>query len=323
MCRSTERFEGGRGRRVRARVSVGGAALLLLTVGLCGCNIVQDASHKAVVKVNGRVITVRQYRDVLKMLMPANSTESGEELAEIKKDLINRLIEEELILQEAERLGVTVSEAEVSSEVEGLKTEYGDESFRGAIEERYGTMENWKGLIRRKLIIRKTVDSVTALAKGPTQAEAKKYYQEHIGEFETPERVRARMIVVADGEEASRIRASLTPANFAATAEEHSLSPEKASGGDLGFFGHGEMPKEFEDVVFKLKPGEISAVIKTGYGYHLFLLEERKKAGKLKFPEAKDRIMEKLRFEKADAEFVRWMVSMKKKADIRVREELL
>ncbi|MFQ5736318.1 MAG: peptidyl-prolyl cis-trans isomerase [Thermodesulfobacteriota bacterium] len=294
----------------------------LLFSGVAGCKGPGVDPDRPVANVNGSVITYTQYQDALKRLVPVDSL-AKDDLAEIKKDLINRLIEEELILQEAGKRGITVSEGEVSSEVEGLREEYGDGSFRDAIAQRYGNMENWKERIRKKLLIRKTVESVTSGGEGPAEADAREYYKRHAVEYDTPERVRARMIVVADSEEARSIRAGLTAANFAKTAREKSLSPEKDRGGDLGFFARGEMPQEFEDVVFKLKPGEISGVVKTEYGYHIFLVEERKKAGRLKFPEVKDRIMRMLSLEKADDEFVAWMVSLKRNADIKVREELL
>jgi len=308
-------------RRAISRAAL--AALLMLLPLVGGCKGRGVEPHESVATVNGRAITYLQYQDVLKRLVPVNSTESVEDLLDIKKDLVNRLIEEELILQEAGRLAVTVSEGEVSAEVEGLKDEYGDDSFREAITERYGTFENWKERIRRKLLIRKTIDRVTALGALPTEDDALRYYEEHADIYEVPEQVRARMIVVADNEEARQIRASLTRANFAATAKEKSLSPEKAAGGDLGFFGRGDMPQEFEDVVFNLRPGEISAVVKTEYGYHIFLLEEKRKAGKLKFSEVKDRIMDMLALEMSDDKFVDWMVGLKRSAEIKVREEML
>lgn len=310
------------GRRKAVRPAVC-AALFLLAAMLPGCKGQGVELHKTVATVNGHPITYTQYQEVLRRLVPVNSTESVEDLLEIKKDLIDRLIEEELILEEAGRLAVTVSDAEVSSEVEGLKDEYGDDSFREAITERYGTFENWKELIKRKILIRKTIDKVTALAALPTEEDARQYYEEHAESYETPEQAHARMIVVADAEEAHKIRATLTPANFAATAKEKSLSPEKADGGDLGFFGRGDMPQEFEDVVFSLRPGQISSVVKTEYGYHIFLLVEKRKAGKLKFSDVKNRIMEKLVLERSDDKFVNWMVELKRNADIKVREEML
>ncbi len=300
-----------------------GAAALLFASALAGCKGQGSEPQRAVASVNSHEITYSQYRDALKRLVPINSTESMDDLAEIKKDLVNRLIEEELIIEEAGRRGITVSDAEVSTEVEGLKDEYGDDSFKDAIEERYGTFENWKERIRRKLLIRKTIDSVTGSVKPATDSQARAYYKEHAADYKLPERVRARMIVVADLEEARKIRATLTPANFAEVAREKSLSPEKVRGGDLGFFARGQMPQEFEDVVFKLRPGQISRVVKTDYGYHIFLLEEKKKAGEQSYSEVSDRIKETIRQDSQDALFSDWMKSLKLNAKIKVREDLL
>jgi parvulin-like peptidyl-prolyl isomerase len=131
------------------------------------------------------------------------------------------------------------------------------------------------------------------------------------------------MILVESEEKARSIRKTLTPKKFAEIAREVSLSPERASGGDLGFFGRGEMPKEFEDVVFNLKVGAISRIIKTSYGYHIFLVEARRRGGRLKFSEVKDRIMERLRQEKGEAEFSDWISSLKEDKRIEIKERLL
>src|SRR3972149_1029668 len=106
-------------------------------------------------------------------------------------------------------------------------------------------------------------------------------------------------------------------------AEEVSLSPEGKKGGDLGFFGKGDMPKEFEDVVFSLPLGKLSQVIKTAYGYHIFMVVEKRGAKDLKFPEVKDQIINMLKKEKSDTEFQIWMKELKQKARIEVKEELL
>ena len=132
------------------------------------------------------------------------------------------------------------------------------------------------------------------------------------------------MIVAKTEEEASHVRERLKKGeDFAKLAEEVSLSPEGKKGGDLGFFGKGDMPKEFEDVVFSLPAGKLSQVIKTAYGYHIFRVEEKRGAKDLKFSEVKDQIINKLKREKSDAEFQTWMMELKQKARIELKEELL
>jgi len=117
--------------------------------------------------------------------------------------------------------------------------------------------------------------------------------------------------------------AAISTGSLKVTLIRVSLSPEGKRGGDLGFFSKGDMPKEFEDVVFDLPLQTISGVVKTVYGYHVFRVEEKRSAMDLRFSEVKDQIINKLKREKGDMEFRTWMKELKQKTRIEVREELL
>ncbi len=294
---------------------------------VCGasCSREADRSGAVLAKAGTRVITLKEYEDAFARLLPPGSADAKEELHLLKKELLIQLIEESLILDEADRMGVSVNDEELGREVEGIEKEYGSPSFKDAITARYGDLAVWKEEIRRKLVLRKVMDKVAALKKGPPPSEEaiKRYYDEHIKEYDLPEQAWARMIVVSAEDEAHKIRKRLTRANFAATAKEVSLSPEAGRGGDLGFFGRSDMPREFEDAVFKLKAGEISKVVKTSYGYHIFLLEERRKSRRLRFDEVREKIRARLVLEAADAQFGKWVEGLKANANIEINEELL
>lgn len=288
-----------------------------------GCKGSPKADERVVAKIGSRSITVTEYSEAVKSMMPEGEKASKEEALELKKEVIGQMIEEALILEEAARKGITATDGELDTEVEKIKNEYGDKSFKDVVTERYGSMDEWRQDVRKKLIIKKTIED--ALGKGVAVSDeaARKYYEGHIKEFEYPEQVRARQIVVASADGAQKLLSKLTKENFADTAKQSSLSPDGKNGGDLGFFGRGEMPSEFEDAVFKLKPGEISPVVKTEYGYHIFLLETKRQSGRLKFNEAKGKIMERLRGEGADRDLSLWISVLKEKAAIELHEELL
>lgn len=293
------------------------AAALLFFSGCSG------GEKKPVATVGESVITQAEFREALKRLVPQDQSTGKDDLTAIKKDLINQLVEEKLLLSQAAKYGVNVSDEELAAEVDAIKNEYGEASFKDAIAEKYGSLDKWKNDIKNKLIIKKTVERLVAEQPPVTEKEARDYYNEHPEEFSTTERVHARMIVVASEEEALKIRKGLTVANFAETAKKVSLSPDKENGGDLGYFARGEMPAAFEDAVFKLNTGQISPVVKTEYGFHIFLVEGKKKGGKFSFSEVKDRIMERLKAEQEDSVFRDWMAALKQKTKIEVREELL
>jgi len=90
-------------------------------------------------------------------------------------------------------------------------------------------------------------------------------------------KVRASHILVNDEETAKKLKAEIeSGADFAEVAKKHSLCPSKESGGDLGFFGKGQMVKEFEDAAFSLDTGAVSAPVKTQFGYHLIVVTEKR-----------------------------------------------
>ncbi|MEW6563171.1 MAG: SurA N-terminal domain-containing protein [Pseudomonadota bacterium] len=149
-------------------------------------------------------------------------------------------------------------------------------------------------------------------------AEVKKYYEEHHAEFETQEQRQAAHILIAAGKQASEAerqaakakaeqvlqQVKLNPAKFGELAKQYSQDPGSAvSGGDLGVFGRGMMVKPFEDAVYSLKPGEVSGIVQTDFGYHIIKLSAVKGGKVLSFDEVKKEISAKLKQQKAADKF--------------------
>jgi parvulin-like peptidyl-prolyl isomerase len=89
--------------------------------------------------------------------------------------------------------------------------------------------------------------------------------------------VRASHILVKDEKTANRLKGEIdSGADFAKVAKKHSECPSGESGGDLGFFGKGQMVREFEDAAFALPVGVVSKPVKTEFGYHLIVVTEKK-----------------------------------------------
>jgi peptidyl-prolyl cis-trans isomerase D len=148
--------------------------------------------------------------------------------------------------------------------------------------------------------------------------ELHKYYAEHQGELGTPEERRAAHILISVTANASQaqqdtarekaeqllLQVRKTPAKFAELARQNSQDPgSAANGGDLGFVGRGMMVKPFEDAVFALKPGEISGLVKSGFGYHIIKLSAIKPTRTIPFVEAREGIFNKLRQQNAAGKF--------------------
>lgn len=127
------------------------------------------------------------------------------------------------------------------------------------------------------------------------------YYQAHRSEFSRPERVRLRQILTQDERTAVRAKAEVERgADFAEVARRLSLDASSAAGGYQGELARADLPPAFADLIFGLKPGAVSRVVRAEYGFHLFQVTERLPAEVVSAEQARDEIVARLRRERAD-----------------------
>lgn len=157
-----------------------------------------------------------------------------------------------------------------------------------------------------------------------SEEEMKQYYESHKDEFQEPEEVRARHILVDTEEEAKEIADLISKgSDFSTLAKERSKCPSKDRGGDLGFFGRGQMDPEFEKVAFNLKVGEVSGIVKTRFGYHIIKLEEKKPARLKDYSTVKNLIRQRLITRKNEERSNAFIEELRNKSKIIIHKELL
>ncbi len=105
--------------------------------------------------------------------------------------------------------------------------------------------------------------------------------------------------------------------NGPAFYKEHSEGPSGAKGGDLGYFKRSQMVKPFEDAAFDLKPGEISNIVETRFGYHLIKVYDKKSEGIIEYKEAKEKINKYLSQEKSKEKISKYIAKLREKAEIK------
>ncbi len=222
---------------------------------------------------------------------------------QLQQDVVERLITQELLWQEAQRRGVIASDADVDEQLAEMKSGFDSErAFLVQIEAGGFNEKSYREDIRQQRSVQQMIAGGLAREVAVNDEEIADFYNENIEQMTMPEAIRARHILVklaADDEVAreaaqDRIAAILKElqggADFVTLATERSDAPSAPQGGDLGYFGRGQMVQPFEEAVFALQPGEISDVVETQFGFHIIRLDERREAQAVPVEEAAERI---------------------------------
>lgn len=172
--------------------------------------------------------------------------------------------------------------------------------------------ESMKDNFISQYMIKKVIDSVSV-----TEEEIKQFYEQNQDSFGETKKVKASHILVGDIQKAEDLyKQIMDGADFAQIAKENSTCPSSRQGGDLGFFGKGQMVKEFEDSAFSLEVGEISKPVKTQFGYHLIKLTDKKVEEKQDFEKVKDELKKSLIAKKQQEAYVNKINDLRKKYDV-------
>ncbi|AJY74485.1 peptidylprolyl isomerase [Paenibacillus beijingensis] len=260
------------------------------------------SGNETVATVNGEKITQDQLYDSL--------VKSG------GKNTLDSLITEKLVDQEAKKQNVTVTQADLDSELQEIKKQFGtEEQFNAALQQYGMTLDDLKSQMKAQVQIRKILLPKTNV----TDEQIKQYFEENKQSFNTAEQVEASHILVATEQEADAIIKQLNGgADFAAIAKEKSTDPgSKDNGGALGYFGKGAMDPAFEEAAFKLKVGETSSEpVKSSFGYHIIKVTGHKEAHTATLDEQKETIKKTLQDQAIQSMSASWMADLKSKATI-------
>jgi peptidyl-prolyl cis-trans isomerase C/foldase protein PrsA len=156
-------------------------------------------------------------------------------------------------------------------------------------------------------------------------AEVAKFYEAHLGEFQKSEEIELFQIMAGDREKLLKIRAELLqqPSRFAEIARSESISPEAAAGGAMGLFEKGMLPREMEEVVFSLKVNEISPIVESPYGFHLFKVTQKRKARMQRLADVKEQIRSKLLSAKLTAAYGEFLAGLRAEVPVQVHYDQL
>ncbi len=259
----------------KAQRLITGLAALLLGTGLAAC-----ASGGSVATVNGEAISKTAFEDKLEASPGARNT-------------LQQLVQETLILQYAKSNNITVTDDEISKREDDLKANFPSGSWDEMLKARGLSEDDVKQALREQIILDKALEKRVTISP----AQVKAYYDKNHAAFDKPEQIKARHILVKDLPTADKVEAALKAGQpFDAVAKQYSTDPgSKDKGGELGFFRRGQMVPAFDKVAFSMKPGQISAPVKSPFGYHIIQVEAVQPGVKATLENSTPRITEMLR----------------------------
>jgi parvulin-like peptidyl-prolyl isomerase len=292
-------------------------------------SVEQTIGSTVVAEVSGYEITLTDLRKEMKFAerqfrVGNRKGLTSEELLVLKTNALNRIIRNTLLVKEAAKNNIQLSRDEYESALREAKNGYAEESFYNLLSIEGISAEEWEKRFKNNLLIKKLIN-IKGDSKVPvSEGDLKRFYETHPEDFQKGERVRFYHIMVETEGAARDIRKQLKSGKkeFSMLAQEYSLSPEGANGGDLGYFAAGELPVEFAGI-FKLKGNQISEVIHTPRGYHLFKVMDKKVARRMGFEESLKVIQGRLVREAQGKAFQEWLVKLKNKADIKINHGVL
>lgn len=288
-------------------------ALGLLALLVVGCKTSTQSGNtidesEAIAKVNGELITKEKFENNLEKIERKYKQQYGVDFSQeraakmlpaIKKKVLNRMIQEELLLQKAAEENIRVTDQEITKNLNKVKKRYKSEAqFKKQLEKAGLSLEEIIEKIKKNLLIKKLSNKLTKNIK-ITEKEVENYFKNNKDSFTQTVKIKASHILVDTKKKANEIKDRLdSGVDFATLANKYSNGPSSKKGGNIGFFSKGQMMPAFEKVAFNLEVGEISEPVKTKHGYHIIKVTDKKKPKKLEFEDVKNNIKSSLRNQK-------------------------
>jgi foldase protein PrsA len=271
-----------------ASLSLAACAALLMT----GCG-----DQKAIATVNGQKITKGEF--------DAKLEQQGGKAA------LQSMVTQDLVFQYAKDHNITVSDQEVTDKLNEIQQHFPPGQFETMLKSQGITMDDARKLVRENLLTTKAVDQNINV----TDAQVNDYLKQQHLVIGQPSQVRARHILVKTKAQADMIEAQLKKGgDFAALAKQYSQDPgTKDKGGELGWFGPGQMVPAFQNAAFALKPNQISAPVQTPFGWHVIQVEDTK-------PLTKDAAVTQIKKQQEQLQITPFMTQLRTSAKIEIED---
>ena len=259
----------------------------------------------------------------------------GMTMAEIRQNLpkleakaLDQAIGAKLLLDQAARLDIPVTEKDIDAEVARVVQQVGgEENYKKALAAQGISEADFRKELEKGARVNMLVNQACAHVADPTEDEVTAFYEAHKAEYVEPHQVLCQHILVKGSNDAAldkikeiRERIVNDKADFAEEAKKHSDCPSGAQGGSLGWFGRGMMVPEFDKAAFEMKKGEVSGVVTTEFGYHIIYKADERGGGQQTIVDVHDQIKDLLRHEARGKAMDAYVAELREKATIEYKD---
>jgi len=311
----------------------------LVSVMLGIATVHAEVVDRVVAVVNGDCIALSELNEraapYMRKVREANHPPEAERemLFRLRRDVLNRMIDEKLTAQEAEKLEVKVGDTEVDAQIERIKNQHfiTDEDLRQSLAAEGLTLEEYRERLRAQILQATLVNIEVKSKVAITDKDIREYYEEHKDYYEEIKTYHLRTILIkappsagSDEKETARammesiVRALYSGAPFDELARKYSEDSSATAGGDLGQFSLNELSVQVQEALRTMSKGEVSSILETPDGYRILMVQDiEKKPGK-SMEEARAEIQEKLYEKVVEEQYEAWLKALRERSYVKI-----
>ncbi len=240
---------------------------------------------------------------------------------EINIKILNNLIDQSLVHQEAKKYRIKVSKNAVDKAVENImqSRSMSQEDLEKALKKDGKTLTEYRKNIKNQILRSKLIHHAVKSKAVVLESDIKHYYENNQEKYSGSKKYYLRNIVLNQEDKIQEVSRQLNETeDFKSLAKKYSIAPNAEDGGDLGLFDIQSFPDNIKKELEKLKKGEFSHVIKTARGFQLFYIEDIVFEGRRTYDQARDEIHDLLYNKKAEKKFTTWLETLEKSAHIKI-----
>ena len=310
------------------------AALLLLLPARSQARVVE----KIVALVGSDIILQSEVEERAAPMMAdvaaiSNPSQRAARASALRRQILERMVDEQLLVQEATELKISISSEEVDRSIEQIKKDYGldDTQLREELHKQGLTLAAYRLNTKREILRYRVINIAVGAKISVSDADVQSYYERHMQAASTQVHASHIFLSIPEGADAATalekekqaqllLHRAQSGEDFAKLAREYSEDPAtRAEGGDLGWFGKDILPKPIEELVFSMKVDEVRGPVRADRGFHVIKLLGRRAQDQKPLAEVRDQIRGQLRQREMERQTKNFLTELRKKILVDIR----